>query len=406
MIIVDHSGPDVAAGRPSHARHAGEAWAWAQARRHAHALPRPLGAEDVPLMQAAGRTLARPVHAAAMLPGFDNAAMDGYAVRGPGPWRLTGRILAGGTPLVGLEPGEAAEVATGAAVPANADRVVEYEASRRSGDTVYASVGQRRHIRRAGEYAGTGEELLPAGTVLSAAALGLAASAGLDRVTVRNRPTARIIATGDEVVTSGIPPHGRVRDAIGPVLVTLLSGWAVDVVEHRWLPDRGSTELGAAIEASREDADLTIVCGSSSAGPADCLREALRSMGARLHIDGVACRPGHPQVLAEAGTGWVVGVPGNPFAALAAAFTVVHPLVAGLNARPLPLLPGAVLRGDGRPAAGNTRLVPVRWIHDEAQVFEGAHRGYLVPRGCAAALGVVPPRGGPRQTVDLLLLPV
>ncbi len=157
MLIVDHSGPDVAAGRPSHARHAGEALAWAQARRHAHALPRPLSAEDVPLMQAAGRTLARPVHAAAMLPGFDNAAMDGYAVRGPGPWRLTGRILAGGTPLVGLEPGEAAEVATGAAVPANADRVVEYEASRRSGDTVYASVGQRRHIRRAGEYAGTGE---------------------------------------------------------------------------------------------------------------------------------------------------------------------------------------------------------------------------------------------------------
>jgi molybdopterin molybdotransferase len=376
---------------------------WAQARLLAHRLPTPLGVEQVPLTHAADRTLARPIRAVGMLPGFDNAAMDGYAVRGPGPWRLVGYVLAGGATPEGLAPGEAVEIATGAPVPPHTDRVVPYEVPERRADLVCGPrLGNRRHIRRAGEYVQAGQTLLPAGTVLTAAALGLAASVGLDTVTARTRPTVRILVTGDEVVTTGIPPHGRVRDAISPVLTTVLTAWNADVVELSWIPDHPATVLTDAVRRSLIDADLTLVCGSSSVGPADGLHDALAEAGATIHINGVACRPGHPQVLAQAGPGWLIGLPGNPFAALVAAYTLIQPLLAGLAARPLPELPAAILRGDVRPSAGHTRLVPVRWHHHEVQVIDGAHPGYLGPAAQADALAVMPPSWQTEQAVELL----
>src|SRR5688572_19144185 len=97
--------------------HAVGSMPWADARALAHRLPAPLPTEVLPLHHAAGRTLGLPVHAATMLPGFDNAAMDGYAVRGPGPWRLVGQVLAGDPPSAALAPGEAVEIATGAPTP-------------------------------------------------------------------------------------------------------------------------------------------------------------------------------------------------------------------------------------------------------------------------------------------------
>ncbi|WP_328463718.1 molybdopterin molybdotransferase MoeA [Actinoplanes sp. NBC_00393] len=387
--------------------HTGQAMPWAQARLVAHRLPTPLGVQQAPLAHAAGRTVAEPVRAASMLPGFDNAAMDGYAVRGPGPWRLVGHVLAGGATPEGLAPGEAVEIATGAPVPPHTDRVVPYEVAERRADLVCgpsSPSSNRRHIRTAGEYVQAGQTLLPAGTVLTAAALGLAASVGLDTVAVRTRPTVRILVTGDEIVTTGVPPHGKVRDAISPVLKTLMAAWNADVVELSWIPDHPATALTNAVHRALTDTDLTLVCGSSSVGPADGLHDALAEVGATVHIDGVACRPGHPQVLAQAGSGWLIGLPGNPFAALAAAYTLIQPLLAGLAARPLPNLPAAVLDGDVRPAVRHTRLVPVRWHHHEVRVIDGAHPGYLGPAAQADALAVIPPSWQTKRAVELLAM--
>lgn len=386
-------------------RHAGQAMPWAQARLLAHRLPTPLGGQQVPLTRAAGRTLALPILAASMLPGFDNAAMDGYAVRGPGPWRLVGQVLAGDATPEGLTSGEAIEIATGAPVPLHTDRVVPYEVAERRADLVCgppSSPGYRRHIRKAGEYVQAGQAVLPAGTVLNAAALGLAASVGLDTVAVRTRPTVRILVTGDEVVTTGIPSHGKVRDAISPVLTTLLAAWNADVAELDWIPDRPATALTNTVHDSLTDADLTLVCGSSSVGPADGLHNVLAEADATVHINGVACRPGHPQVLAQAGPVWLIGLPGNPFAALVAAHTLIQPLLAGLAGQPLPELPAVRLHGDVRPAAGHTRLVPVRWHDQGVQVIDGAHPGYLGPAAQADALAVLPPSWQTGQAVELL----
>jgi molybdopterin molybdotransferase len=385
--------------------HSGQAMPWADARALAHRLPVPLGVQDVPLAQAAGRTLGVALHAATSLPGFDNAAMDGYAVRGSGPWRLVGGVLAGGFPLVELAHGEAMEIATGAPMPRFADRVVEYEVTNRCGSIVSASPGPRRHIRRAGEYVKPGQELLPAGHVLTAAALGLAASVGVDVVRARTRPTVRVLVTGDELVMSGVPPYGKVRDAIGPAIVALLDGWDVEHPLLRRVPDDPADALTTAISTSVTDADVTIVCGSCSVGPADGLHRAIDAIGATVHIDGVACRPGHPQVLAQAGSHWLIGIPGNPFAALVAAVTLLQPLLAGLAGRLLPELPGLPLRGEVRPVAGFTRLVPVRWHQREAHVINGAHPSYLGPAAQADALAAVTSTWQPGEVVDLVPIP-
>lgn len=383
-------------------RVARESLAWADARQLAHRLPTPLPAEQVPLSAAAGRTLAKPLRAATPLPGFDNAAMDGYAVRGPGPWRLVGRTVAGNTVAVALAPGEAVEIATGAPIPAACDRVVEYEVAERVGDVVSATPSQRYHIRRTGEYVQTGDELLAAGTVLTAPAIGLAASVACDTVAVRRMPRVRTLVTGDEVVLDGSPSPGRVRDAIGPVISVLLTSWGAQPTPARWVSDDPPEELTRAVTDALTDADVVIVGGASSVGPADGLHHTLTVTGATVHIDGIACRPGHPQVLAEIGSRWLVGLPGNPYAALVAAFTLLQPLLAGLAGRPLPVLPRLPLVGDPRADGRRTRIVPVIWAGRTVRVVGDDHPGYLGGAARADALAVVPPTWRPGELVEIL----
>lgn len=385
--------------------HAVGSMPWADARALAHRLPAPLPTEVLPLHHAAGRTLGLPVHAATMLPGFDNAAMDGYAVRGPGPWRLVGQVLAGDPPSAALAPGEAVEIATGAPTPDRTDRVVAYEAATRLDDLITAEHSVRQHLRRQGEYLTHGQEVLSAGHLLVPAALGLAASVGIDTVTVRTRPAVRLLITGDEIVTHGLPPTGTVRDAIGPMITVLAANWgAAPTTRTCHLPDRPDDVLRNALTNALDEADITIVCGSSSIGPADELHSALHTIGADIHIDGVACRPGHPQLLAQIGNHWIVGLPGNPFAALVAAYTMLQPLLTGLAARPLPELPAAQLHDVLRPTPRHTRLLPVRWKHDHVHTISGAAPGYLGPAAHADALAILPPTHHPDTPVQLLPL--
>jgi molybdopterin molybdotransferase len=375
---------------------------WPEARALAHRLARPLPAEVVPLARAARRTLAAPVLAAVGLPGFDNAAMDGYAVRGPGPWRVVGRVLAGRSAEEPLHDGQAVQIATGAPVPAGANRVIRVECSRRDGDLVEASADDRDHIRRAGEYVQAGQEVLAVGDALHPAALGLAASVGVDRVAVRRQVRVRILVTGDEVVAAGIPAPGLVRDAISPAVAALVGTGGGDVEDIRYVPDVPGA-LRRAIESAMSTVDVMLVCGACSVGPADHLHPVLADLGAMVQVDGVACRPGHPQVLAQLGSGWVAGLPGNPFAALVAAATVVQPLLAGLHGQALAELPRARLGSELAADEHRTRLVPVRWQADGVRIVAGARPGHLGAAAHADALAVVPP-GPPAATVELLAI--
>ncbi|MFJ7962680.1 molybdopterin molybdotransferase MoeA [Streptomyces sp. NPDC096324] len=382
---------------------------WAQARELAHAAPRrPLPVRQVLLAEAAGLTSAEDLRTTRPMPGFDTAAMDGYAVgAGPGPWWLRGVVRAGfawtGGALAGAD---AVEISTGASVPPGATGVLPLENAVRDGATVRgpAPVGGK-HIRRAGEDAPAGAVLVPAGTRIGPALIGLAAACGHDTLSVRPRPRVRVLVTGDELVHTGRPGPGRVRDALGPLLPPLVEGLDGEVTAVHHIPDHPAGALATAVHSAPHETDVVLVTGSTSVGATDRLRVLLADAGARWVVDTVACRPGHPQLLAQLPDGrWTLGLPGNPYAALAAAHTLLAPLLVGLTARPLPVLPRIPLTGDIRTAPGRTRLIPVTWDGATARPVGGHRPAFLHGAALADALAAVAPDWRPGQPTPLIPL--
>jgi molybdopterin molybdotransferase len=383
-------------------RHPVAAAAWDRARELAHAATSPLPARTVPLAEAGGAVLARALVAPAAVPPVDRAAMDGYAVRGAGPWTVVGAVLAGSAHSVRLADGQACSIVTGAAVPAGVTAVLPDEDAVRDGDRVTGTIGPRRHVRPVGEECTAGEVLLPDGIVVQPPVLGLAASLGLDSLSVIAKPRVLALVTGDELVSHGPSGLGRVRDAIGPMLPGLLERAGAHALPAVRLPDSRSLLIEAL---ATTDADLIVVSGSSASGPADHLRAALEALDAELLVDGVACRPGHPQALARLQDGrLVVGLPGNPLAAFAAFLTLGVAAIAGLRGEPLPALLTAPLVGGLDRHPTSTRLVPVRVRSRGAEPV--GHAGSAMLRGAAGAdaLAIIDP--GPAVATTARLLPL
>lgn len=374
---------------------------WPDARQIAYQAADVLPPETVALGAAAGRTLAADLLSRSALPSFDAAAMDGWAVRGLGPWTVVGTVLAGDAPWAELRDGEAVEIATGAVVPAGAEGVIPHEA----GPLAAAPHPAGRHVRRAGEECRAGELVVPGGTVLRPAALGLAAAVGCDVLSVRRKPTVACLVTGSELLVEGVPAGGRIRDAVGPLLEPTLRSMGADVrtVEHL-VDDRPS--LLAALRAG--DTDVVITSGASAHGPADHLAGLLRELDAELLVDGVAVKPGHPQVLARLPDGrLLVGLPGNPLAALVGLVTLVQPLLCGLLGRPLPELGCSVLSETVPGHPSSYRLVPV--VIRNGRAAPTRHGGAAMLRGAALAeaFAVLEPgaEGRVGDQVALLALP-
>ncbi len=381
---------------------------WQAARALAASAAAPLAAREVPLEHAAGAVLAADALARTDLPPADTAAMDGWAVAGPPPWRVRGELLAGGLGAP-VAPGTAVAVATGAWLPPGADGVLRREHGRLVGEvlepTAAAGVGEAaatpwvRDVRRAGRECRAGDVVLPAGSLLTPAAIGLLAATGADVVAVR-RAAVDVLVLGDELVTAGGARDGRVRDALGPLLAAWLPLLGVVVASRRHVPDRREA-LEQALAGCT--GDLVVTTGSTARGPVDHLHAVLGAAGARLLVDGVAVRPGHPQLLAVLPDGRpLVGLPGNPLAAATAVLTLVEPVVGclhGASARP----PRRVRLAEDVPAGSDaTRLVPVRDGHPVLFAGPAMLRGLAVADGVA----VVPPGGAPAGTeVELLALP-
>ena len=383
----------------------GAALPWPAARQAASSAAPALPPAVLDLDACAGTVLAAPLVARAPLPPFDTAAMDGFAVAGPGPWRLVGQVLAGATWTEPLDAGTAVGIATGAPVPPSTDAVLPVEDATVTGGRVEGAVDSGRHVRRAGEECAAGDLLLPAGTPVGAAVLGLAAACGHDALEVHPRPRVAALVTGDELVGSGLPRDGLVRDALGPQLPVLVASLGGDLVARRHLPDDRDALCRALQDAG---ADVVVTTGASSTGPADHLRPVLEELGARVLVDGVACRPGHPQLLAcLPGGRLVVGLPGNPLAALVAAVTVLGPALGALGGRPLAPLRTARLHEPVRASAGDTRLVPVRLTGMDAVRVGHSGAGMLRGAAVADALAVVPPGDGlpAGAEVEVLALP-
>ena len=375
---------------------------WDVARRLAHTVARPGTVVSKLLNDADGCVLGTPLVAPVAVPPVDRSAMDGYAVRGDGPWRIVGHVEAGATDPGTLDDGEATGIVTGATVPVGATSVVRTEDAIVTGDRLEGPVKEGRHIRRAGEECRPGDQLLPAGIVVDPAVLGLAATVGLNRLTVIPKPTVAALITGDELVHRGPSAPGRVRDAIGPMLPGLITraGAQNDVLKH--LRDDREELVNAIAETQ---ANVVLVSGSSASGPADHLRAVLADLEAELIVDGVACRPGHPQALAQLPDGrLVLGLPGNPHAALVAFLTLGVAAITRMRGLPLPQLANIAVPGGVPCHPTNTRLVPVR-LTAQGAVPVG-HGGAAMLRGpaIADALAVVAP--GPSEAIAARLLPI
>ncbi|TQJ35402.1 molybdopterin molybdotransferase MoeA [Arthrobacter sp. SLBN-122] len=398
--------PDVRSAEEGHADHHHLAHTWEEARRAAFDAATPIPPGPVPLRIALGRKLDRDIVALQDMPHYASSAMDGWVVNGSGPWIPV-------EPGTRLAPHQASPIATGGLIPAGGKAVLRTENAVLGQDDeglpVLMTGGKARpgeprageHIRKAGEEALEGDVLVKAGVELNPAHLALAALAGYDELQVQGKPVVRLVLTGSEVVEHGTPAPGQVRDTFGPQMPDVVSTLGGIPGGQQRIGDSYDEWLAALEDVLPEvpgapdlPADVVITTGGTGRSGTDHLRRAVAELGGRLIIDGVAMRPGHPAVLAELPDGrFVLGLPGNPLAAMMALSTVGAPLLAALGHRAMPAVEEVPCGTMIEPDPGRTRLMPFRLLYGMASPAQ--HTGPGMMRGLAAADGVlvVPPHG-------------
>ncbi len=378
---------------------------WPKARALAHATGAVLGSEVVGIPACVWRRAAGDVRALTSLPPFDASAMDGWAVAGSGPWRVVGSSRAGGRPAWALTEGEALEVTTGSALAPGATAVLRCEHGRIDDvGLLHGAITPGQDIRHAGEELRAGSLVARAGTLLDPVLVGLVAAVGHDEVSVVRRPRVRVLVLGDELLRSGPAREGRVRDSLGPQLPAWLDAWGCELTEVRHVPDTAAAQREAV--ASRDDsADVVVTTGGTSVGPADFVRDALEVSGGHLVVSGVDCRPGHPMLLGHWHDRWLVGLPGNPHAAVAALLTLLDPLLLALHGVELPPLQQVRLAERVSPRGAGTRLVPCTLDAGSATPASGIGSGMLRGLAQADGLAVVPASAALEDLVGWLPLP-
>ncbi len=377
-------------------------WEEARCRVYAVGLAAALPAVERPLTEADGHTLAEPLTTRTDLPAFPTSSVDGWALRGAGPWRVVGRVLAGAVPAPLTEDGTTVEIATGAMVPEGTSAVLRVEESTRTPDGLVGGVPRTvPEWRRPGEEASAGEELLPAGTPVDPAVIGLAASCGHDTLRVRQQPRAALLVFGDELLTAGPPAAGRVRDALGPTMPAWLRRYGCEVRPADVVGPVADTLPAhvAALRTALADADLVCTTGGTMHGPVDHLHPSLAALGADYVVNTVAVRPGFPMLLArlvdaDGRVRFVAGLPGNPQSAVVALVSLVAPLLAGLAGQQMPVLPHATL-AEPVPGRGDyTHLALVRLDRVAGTAHPVRHVGSAMLRGLSVADGFAVIRPG------------
>ncbi|MEO1139324.1 MAG: gephyrin-like molybdotransferase Glp [Pseudomonadota bacterium] len=282
------------------------------------------GAETVALHCAQGRVLVEAVRARGMVPPFDNAAMDGYAIHtshlvGAGPWDLqvVDRIAAGQAPSERMARDTAVQIFTGAPVPDAANAVVMQEDVQKTatGIRLTKPVCPRTHIRTAGEDVMPGKITVPAGRKLTAREIAACAAAGHNHLTVWRALRVALLITGDEVCQVGLPRGAAgIWDVNTPLLQAAVASPAVEICAVHHAADTQNA-LRQQIATLAGMVDLIITTGGISVGEEDHVKPALAELGASITFSGVALKPGKPVSFGQVkGANWL-GLPGNPLSA-------------------------------------------------------------------------------------------
>lgn len=305
---------------------------------------RPLERVDLPLTKAMHCCLAEDIRADRDLPPADRSAMDGYAVRRadlierPCTLRVLGEVPAGSPCRLRVKTGTCIRVFTGANVPPGADTVVMVEQTEECDGvvTIHSAVNSAPNILRRGEDGHKGAVLLPRGSRLGAAAIGVCASVGRSSVKVNRRPLVAILCTGSELrpIDGRIGRH-EIRNSNGPALSAALEEWGFPSARFQLVADQRGVLL-AALRRALNTSDVVLFTGGVSVGSYDFVGSAVEAGGATIHFHGLAMKPGKPVLYATASGGrHVFGLPGNPLSALTAFHEFALPALRRLAGHPL-----------------------------------------------------------------------
>ena len=339
---------------------------WQQARELAHQAANLADTISLPITQAGGFVLAADVSALGDMPPFAASRIDGWAVSGPGPWTRVGDALAGHEFIAKLNAGECVHIATGAVMPEGATAALKDEESSVAQQTVSAIAGAAgildsdgalpyfHDVRPSGYEAKTGDVLIPKGTKLTPAIIGVAAAGGNDQVIVFKKLVVDVLIFGDELLTDGPSRDGKVRDSLGPQLPLWIDHIGAELNEVRHVADTLPDHFAAI---SNSQADLIITTGGTAAGPVDHLHNAIVDAGGEFIIDAVLVRPGYHQLMARIGNQFLIGLPGNPQSAVIGLLSLATSLIAGTTGNALPQLQERVLGTGLKGPAREVRLV-------------------------------------------------
>ncbi|WP_181686992.1 molybdopterin biosynthesis protein [Halorhabdus salina] len=368
----------------------------------------------IPVESASGRVLAEPITAPIDVPGFDRAAMDGYAVRatdttGAGETHLvelsiSGSLAAGQQPAGHLEPETAIEIATGAVLPPGADAVVKVERTERRGETVAVeqAVPPGTNVAPAGSDVAAGDRTLSGGTRLAPRTLGLLSAIGRETVPVRARPDVGVISTGAELVAPGTDldhAAGQIYDVNETTLSSAVRAAGAKPVPYGTVED-DEDAIRETVQRAADACDLVLTSGSTSAGSGDMLYRIVAEDG-ELSVHGVAIKPGKPTVVGRYDGTPLVGLPGYPVSALSIFRLLVAPTLrrwTGTDRDTKTV--DARLAVEERYAEGRHRALPVGLIRDGADEL----LAYPVDRGSGATTSLAYADGVVEMAADTRVL--
>ncbi len=406
--------------------HAGKRLAQLVSLEHAQSLiakrSAPLCIEELAPGEAHERILAAPIMALRDLPANDLSMMDGYALAsadGRAALHVAFAIAAGDPPSTrALKQGEAARIFTGAPLPPGADCVAMQEETLVEGDrlTLERELRIGEHVRPRGQEMRTGQLVVERGTALGAAELSLAAAAGASRVSVFARPRVAILATGSELIPVGETPQpGQLIETNSLALAQLCREAGATPILLGICRDE-PREIAARLKGV--EAELLITTGGASVGEHDHAQEALALLGGELIFHGVAIRPGKPTLFgalpaldSSAPRRLLLGLPGNPAAAMLCFELFARPALRLMQADPLPARPRAraTLASGSLSCAPGLTFFPrgrASWRDGQLEFTPAPQQSSMQIASWAAAnaLAVLPPGDARIEAGELLEL--
>ena len=397
---------------------------FAEARDHVLARCAPRAPHPVALDEALGCVLAGPVTASEAVPPWANSAMDGYAVRAadvagasdarPVALDVVATVAAGAAADVEVGAGEAVRIMTGAPMPPGADAVVMVERTLGGPEAtrveVLDAVASGRNVREAGSDIQPGEVVIPGGTLLGPAHLGVLASVNVRRPVVVRRPRLGVISTGDELVDDDRPlAPGQIRESNRPMLVALARSFGVDAVDLGTVAD-DRTALTDALERAAAACDAVATSGGVSMGDFDLVKVVLGEL-ADMRWMQVAIRPAKPFAFGMLDGTPIFGLPGNPVSSLVSLALLGVPGLRRLAGRAdldLPRVRAVAGRGLGRRPDGRTayQRVVCRWVegrlHAHPVSGQGSHQ--LAAAAGANGLAELPDGEGVAEGDDVTVV--